>query len=47
VTEVPEPQEYQGRDAIGVFPRDREFRRDAPLRLVPTRANTDPAFGCC
>ena len=24
----------------------REERRGAPLRLVPTRANTQPAFGC-
>jgi hypothetical protein len=26
-------------------PRGDEKRRDAPLRLVPTRANTQPAFG--
>jgi hypothetical protein len=42
----PEPWEYQGPTAIGVFLRDREVRRGAPLRLVPTRANTQPAFGC-
>ena len=41
----PEPYEYQGA-AIGPFLRDREVRRGAPLRLVPTRANTQPAFGC-
>jgi RNA polymerase sigma-70 factor, ECF subfamily len=41
----PEPHEYQGRGAIGVFLRDREVRRGA-MRLVPTRANTQPAFGC-
>jgi hypothetical protein len=27
-------------------PRGDEKRRDAPLRLVPPRANTQPAFGC-
>ena len=46
LTMPPEPHEYQGRGAIGVFLRDREARRAAPLRLVPTRANTQPAFGC-
>jgi RNA polymerase sigma-70 factor (TIGR02960 family) len=46
LTMPPEPHEYQGRGAIGVFLRDREARRGAPLRLVPTRANTQPAFGC-
>jgi RNA polymerase sigma-70 factor (ECF subfamily) len=46
VTMPPEPWEYQGPTAIGVFLRDRELRRGAPLRLVPTRANTQPAFGC-
>jgi RNA polymerase sigma-70 factor (TIGR02960 family) len=46
VTMPPEPWEYQGPTAIGVFLRDREVRRGAPLRLVPTRANTQPAFGC-
>jgi hypothetical protein len=30
----------------GRAPRGDEKRRDAPLRLVPTRANTQPAFGC-
>jgi RNA polymerase sigma-70 factor (ECF subfamily) len=46
VTMPPEPWEYQGPTAIGAFLRDREVRRGAPLRLVPTRANTQPAFGC-
>jgi RNA polymerase sigma-70 factor (TIGR02960 family) len=46
VTMPPEPWEYQGPDAISVFLRDREVRRGAPLRLVPTRANGQPAFGC-
>ena len=40
-----ERYEYQGPDAIGAFLQDREDRRGAPLRLVPTRANTQPAFG--
>ncbi len=46
LTMPPEPWEYQGPTAIGVFLRDREVRRGAPLRLVPTRANGQPAFGC-
>jgi RNA polymerase sigma-70 factor (TIGR02960 family) len=46
VTMPPEPWEYQGPDAIRVFLRDREVRRGALLRLVPTRANGQPAFGC-
>src|SRR3954471_6670342 len=45
LTMPPEPYEYQGPDAIGVFLNDRTLRRGAPL-LVPTRANTQPAFGC-
>ncbi len=44
LTMPPEPYEYQGQDAIGAFLRDRTVRRGAPL-LVPTRANTQPAFG--
>ena len=46
VTMPPEPYGYQGRSAIGAFLRDRDARRGAPLRLTPTRANTQPAFGC-
>jgi RNA polymerase sigma-70 factor (TIGR02960 family) len=46
VTMPPEPYEYQGRSAIGAFLRDRDARRGVPLRLAPTRANTQPAFGC-
>ena len=42
----PEPWAYQGHPAISAFLRDREVRRGALLRLVPTRANTQPAFGC-
>jgi RNA polymerase sigma-70 factor (ECF subfamily) len=44
LTMPPEPYEYQGRAAIGAFLSDRATRRGAPL-LVPTRANTQPAFG--
>jgi RNA polymerase sigma-70 factor (ECF subfamily) len=45
LTMPPEPYEYQGRDMIGAFLQDRNVRRGTPL-LVPTRANTQPAFGC-
>jgi RNA polymerase sigma-70 factor (ECF subfamily) len=41
----PEPHEYQGPAAIGVFLRGREVSRGR-MRLVPTRANGQPAFGC-
>jgi RNA polymerase sigma-70 factor (TIGR02960 family) len=46
LTMPPLPYEYQGGEAIAVFLRDREARRGAYLRLVPTRANGQPAFGC-
>jgi RNA polymerase sigma-70 factor, ECF subfamily len=46
LTMPPLPLEYQGRDAIAAFLGWREEVRGAPLRLVPTRANTQPAFGC-
>jgi RNA polymerase sigma-70 factor (TIGR02960 family) len=46
VTMPPQPYEYQGRAAISNFLRDRDTRRGGPLRLVPTRANGQPAFGC-
>jgi RNA polymerase sigma-70 factor (TIGR02960 family) len=46
LTMPPEPYEYQGGQAIARFLRDREARRGAHLRLVPTRANGQPAFGC-
>jgi len=46
LTMPPEPSEYQGPSAIGAFLQDREAHRGARLRLVPTRANTQPAFGC-
>jgi RNA polymerase sigma-70 factor (TIGR02960 family) len=46
VTMPPLPHAYQGREAISAFLRGSAERRGAPLRLVPTRANTQPAFGC-
>jgi RNA polymerase sigma-70 factor (ECF subfamily) len=42
----PQPLEYEGRDAIAAFIRRREQLRGAALRVVSTRANTQPAFGC-
>jgi RNA polymerase sigma-70 factor (ECF subfamily) len=42
----PQPFEYHGAAAIGPFLEDRAVRRGAPLRLVATRANGQPAFGC-
>jgi RNA polymerase sigma-70 factor (TIGR02960 family) len=44
VTMPPQPLEYQGHEAIAALLRYNEGRRD-PLRVVPTRANTQPAFG--
>jgi RNA polymerase sigma-70 factor (TIGR02960 family) len=46
VTMPPQPLEYQGRDAISAFLHHREELRGTPLHVVPTRANTQPAFGC-
>jgi RNA polymerase sigma-70 factor (TIGR02960 family) len=46
LTMPPLPLEYQGHDAIGAFLRHREEVRGRPLRVVPTRANTQPAFAC-
>jgi RNA polymerase sigma-70 factor (TIGR02960 family) len=46
LTMPPQPLEYQGHDAIVAFMRHRAELRGAPLHLVPTRANTQPAFGC-
>ena len=42
----PYPFEYQGKEAITLFMDDRARLRGAPLRVVPTRANGQPAFGC-
>jgi RNA polymerase sigma-70 factor (TIGR02960 family) len=46
LTMPPLPHAYQGHNAIGAFLRGAEERRGAPMRLVATRANTQPAFGC-
>jgi RNA polymerase sigma-70 factor (TIGR02960 family) len=46
VTMPPQPLEYRGHYAIASFLRDRQELRGGPLRVVPTRANTQPAFGC-
>jgi hypothetical protein len=40
----PLPLEYQGHEAIAALLGYNEARR-GPLRVVPTRANTQPAFG--
>ncbi len=46
LTMPPQPFEYQGGAAIAAFLADRQTRRGGALRLVPTRANHQPAFGC-
>jgi RNA polymerase sigma-70 factor (TIGR02960 family) len=46
LTMPPEPYEYQGHVAIARFLDDRRRRRGADLKLVPTGANGQPAFGC-
>jgi RNA polymerase sigma-70 factor (TIGR02960 family) len=46
LTMPPLPLEYQGREAIAAFLRYREEARGTPLRVVPARANTQPAFAC-
>jgi RNA polymerase sigma-70 factor, ECF subfamily len=46
LTMPPLPLEYQGHEAIAAFLRHREKARGVPLRVVPTWANTQPAFGC-
>ena len=46
LTMPPLPLEYQGHEAIAAFLSYREEARGTPLRVVPTRANTQPAFGC-
>jgi len=43
----PAPHEYHGGAAIASFLRaSTDWRRGRHFRLVPTRANTQPAFGC-
>jgi RNA polymerase sigma-70 factor, ECF subfamily len=46
LTMPPQPLEYQGEQAIAAFLRHRAELRGAALRVVPTRANNQPAFGC-
>ena len=46
LTMPPQPLEYQGHEAIAAFLRHRAELRGAALRVVPTRANTQPAFAC-
>jgi RNA polymerase sigma-70 factor (ECF subfamily) len=42
----PDPEEYQGHDAITGFLGDLfQWRAGKGIRLVPTRANSQPAFG--
>jgi RNA polymerase sigma-70 factor (ECF subfamily) len=41
----PEPLEYSGHAAIAEFFRSRVWWGSQPVRLVPTRANCQPAFG--
>ena len=45
LTMPPEPLEYQGRAAIAEFFHTRPYWQTAVGRLVPTRANHQPAFG--
>ena len=45
LTMPPEPYEYHGTVAIAGFLQDRFRARAAGPRLVPTRANGEPAFG--
>jgi RNA polymerase sigma-70 factor (ECF subfamily) len=46
LTMPPQPVEFQGPAAIGAFLRHRADLRGRALRVVPTRANTQPAFAC-
>ena len=46
LTMPPGPYEYQGGHAIAKIFEDSAARRGAHYRLVPTRANGQPAFGC-
>ncbi len=46
LTMPPLPLEYRGHEAIARFLSYREHARGTPLRVVPIRANTQPAFGC-
>jgi RNA polymerase sigma-70 factor (ECF subfamily) len=44
-TMPPEPEEYEGHEAIKQFYAHAFARRDTPHRLIATRANSQPAFG--
>jgi RNA polymerase sigma-70 factor (ECF subfamily) len=46
LTMPPLPLEYEGHEAIASFLGHREEARGVPLRVVPTGANGQPAFGC-
>jgi RNA polymerase sigma-70 factor (TIGR02960 family) len=47
VSMPPSPLEYQGRAAIAAFLREiANWRGERRYKLIPTRANTQPAFGC-
>lgn len=46
LTMPPLPHAYQGHRAIRGFLLGAEERRGAPVRMVATRANGQPAFGC-
>ena len=46
LTMPPEPHEYQGHAAIATFLDNRAPLLGGHLRLVATRANGQPAFGC-
>jgi len=46
VTMPPEPLVVRGHDEIAAFLQQREELRGTPLRVVPTRANAQPAFAC-
>lgn len=46
LTMPPQPFEYQGRAAISAFLHYRARIQRTPLRVLATRANTQPAFGC-
>jgi RNA polymerase sigma-70 factor (ECF subfamily) len=46
LTMPPQPLVYVGHAGIAAFLRYSAERRGAPLRVVPTRANGQPAFAC-
>ncbi len=46
LTMPPAPHQYQGHPAIAAFLADRACHRGANYRVVPSRANGQPALGC-